>query len=239
MSDHQCDVFISYKREERQLADILEDALVSKGYRVVSDSHIGPSQDFGDAIDGMIRSAKCVLVVWTSASMASQWVKSEALLASQLGTYLGILAEPVSLRVDFNSVQSIDAITGGIESNIEKIIASVKIFIGDPVYSPSSASSIGISLRDELIYFQSVEAIGSADAYRSYLQSFPDGKFSDVAVKKAKDIEGSFQSELYDEFREIARLTIREELQGPIGQQISRKVKKVIRDEIEKAGKGG
>ena len=90
------DIFISYKREERALADLYGDALKTAGYTVVTDLNIQKADDFGEAIDGMIRAAKLVVVLWTEASAASRWVRTEALEALALDKYYPVMVESVA-----------------------------------------------------------------------------------------------------------------------------------------------
>ena len=59
------DVFISYKREERALADRVSAALTAQGYTAAYDVHIESGEHFGDAIDRRIRDARLVVVLWT------------------------------------------------------------------------------------------------------------------------------------------------------------------------------
>jgi hypothetical protein len=85
------DVFISYKREERALADRVSAALTGRGYTVVTDLNISTGATFGDAIEQMIVDAKLVIVLWTEAAAASPWVRAEAERAFGLGKYLGVM----------------------------------------------------------------------------------------------------------------------------------------------------
>ena len=86
MADHpqDIDVFISYKREERALADRVSAALTARGYTVVSDLDISTGVTFGDAIEQMIHDARLVVVLWTDTAAASEWVRAEAQLAHNL-----------------------------------------------------------------------------------------------------------------------------------------------------------
>ena len=53
--------------------------------------------------------------------------------------------------------------------------------------------------------------------------------------RAAKSVDFSEPSLSEEDIEDIVRRIVREELQGPIGQQISRKVKRLIRDEVSKA----
>ena len=79
------DIFISYVREERHLAELYASALIGAGYTVVTDLEIEKGADFGEVIDGMIRAARLVVVLWTHKSAQSRWVNEEILAFKRLG----------------------------------------------------------------------------------------------------------------------------------------------------------
>lgn len=78
------DVFISYKREDRERIAPLARALEARGYTVWWDLELVPSQKFERQIKRELDAAKCVIVVWTDRSIAddgmyvSDWVQIEA-----------------------------------------------------------------------------------------------------------------------------------------------------------------
>lgn len=94
MSD--IDVFISYKREERGLADQVSRALKEAGYVAVTDRDIQEGEDYGDAIDRMIGLARLVIVLWSKSSVTSKWVKTEAREAARLDKYFGVRLDDVA-----------------------------------------------------------------------------------------------------------------------------------------------
>ena len=59
------DVFVSYKQEERALMRKVVDGLHKAGYSAVADINIARNEEFGDAIDQMIRAAKLTVTLWT------------------------------------------------------------------------------------------------------------------------------------------------------------------------------
>jgi formylglycine-generating enzyme required for sulfatase activity len=74
------DIFISYKREERQAVERLAQELRRLGLDVWFDASLNAGEAFSDEIDREARSAKAILVCWSPAARASDWVKSEALI---------------------------------------------------------------------------------------------------------------------------------------------------------------
>mgnify|MGYP000078048660 CR=1 FL=1 len=74
------DVFISYKREERQAVERLAQELRLLGIDVWFDASLNAGEAFSDEIDREARAAKAILVCWSPAARASDWVKAEALI---------------------------------------------------------------------------------------------------------------------------------------------------------------
>jgi hypothetical protein len=72
------DVFISYAREDRPVVDRLVALLQQEGWSTWFDVVLQLGQDFRPEIDREIDTAACVVVVWTSTSVASTWVHQEA-----------------------------------------------------------------------------------------------------------------------------------------------------------------
>ena len=54
-------------------------------------------------------------------------------------------------------------------------------------------------------------------------------------MKPAASVDFTEPALSEEDIEDIVRRIVREELQGPIGQQISRKVKRLIRDEVQAA----
>ena len=73
------DIFLSYKREDRERAARVELALTAQGWDVFWDHDLLPSNvPFGVAIAQEIDRARCVLVLWSHGSVESGWVLDEA-----------------------------------------------------------------------------------------------------------------------------------------------------------------
>jgi hypothetical protein len=73
------DIFISYARKDSRLAEDLARDLECRGYSVWWDTRAFTKEFFAAEIRDQIRAAAAVIVIWTKASAASQWVHSEAL----------------------------------------------------------------------------------------------------------------------------------------------------------------
>lgn len=72
------DIFVSYKREEREEVERLVLALKGLGLDVWFDASLSAGEAFSDEINREVRAAKAVLVCWSPAAASSSWVKAEA-----------------------------------------------------------------------------------------------------------------------------------------------------------------
>jgi TolB-like protein len=95
------DIFISYASEDRDRIHPLVDALQRHGWTVWWDREIVPGADFARRIEAAIAAARCVVVVWTEASVDSTWVQSEALEGLERRILVPVRLDPVSLPLAF------------------------------------------------------------------------------------------------------------------------------------------
>jgi hypothetical protein len=72
------DIFISYAREDRGRAKQLAEALKAQGWSVFWDRTIPPGKTWREVIAKALHEARCVVVAWSEASIASGWVHEEA-----------------------------------------------------------------------------------------------------------------------------------------------------------------
>ena len=68
------DNFISYAREDRGQVEQLVNLLQAQGFEVWWDRDLLVGGTYEKDIDDAIRSAKCVLVIWSHHSVDSEWV---------------------------------------------------------------------------------------------------------------------------------------------------------------------
>jgi hypothetical protein len=179
------DVFVSYKREERAIAERVVGHLRAAGRTAVSDLNIARNEDFGDAIDRMIRNARATVVLWTRASAASDWVRKEARLARDLekakkgNVYIGVIVEPLDLMlaVDLAYDQMLDLSAGGLDdTGLEQISAAVREAIGpEQTLAPALAAVQSQDIERDLNLYQLVVGLDTTEAYAQYLQLFPSG----------------------------------------------------------------
>ncbi|MFN2103830.1 MAG: toll/interleukin-1 receptor domain-containing protein [Candidatus Promineifilaceae bacterium] len=104
------DVFISYASEDREMAQKLAHAIGATGRSVWWDRKIIAGQTFDQVIENELDTARSVVVLWSKHSIASEWVKNEAAVASERSVLVPALIESVKLPLEFRRKQTADLI---------------------------------------------------------------------------------------------------------------------------------
>ena len=102
------DVFISYKREDKHLAEDVIHRLKEAGISVWYDERITPHTSWDETIEREIAAAKAVLVLWTERSVTSQWVRTEADYAAEHGKMVPVKLDGCALPLAYRRMQTAD-----------------------------------------------------------------------------------------------------------------------------------
>jgi hypothetical protein len=77
------DVFVSYARKDRQIAERIVHALTALNLSVWWDQRITPAESWDKLIETEIDAARAIFVLWTANSIESEWVRTEAEFAKK------------------------------------------------------------------------------------------------------------------------------------------------------------
>lgn len=102
------DIFISYASADRERAKLLSTALVNRGWSVWWDRTIPPGMEYAEVIEQALDSSTCVVVLWSTTSVASSWVKTEAAEALQRRILVPALIEDTKIPLEFRRLQAAD-----------------------------------------------------------------------------------------------------------------------------------
>lgn len=103
------DIFISYASVDRARAQLLAKALQERGWSVWWDRTIPPGRQFDEVIEEALDAARCVVVLWSTASTASSWVKTEAAEAMRRKALIpAMIDDPVKIPLEFRRLQAAD-----------------------------------------------------------------------------------------------------------------------------------
>lgn len=100
------DVFISYAREDRPVADQMARGLQGLGLECFWDTEIPPGQTWADYIEGKLAACKVVIVVWSAHSVGSQWVREEARMGRDKGKLIPVVLDNSPPPFGFGEVQA-------------------------------------------------------------------------------------------------------------------------------------
>ncbi len=101
-------MFISYSRQDVDVARRFAEALVASGIDLWWDNDLRSGETFDDAIEAALRAAKVVVVLWSPFSVVSRWVRAEATTADRLGTILPVMIAPCERPIIFDLLHTTD-----------------------------------------------------------------------------------------------------------------------------------
>src|SRR4051812_1590266 len=100
------DIFISYAAKDREFTQILANSLEEIGWIIWWDRSIKFGEPFDRIIERNIKQANAVIVVWSSYSIESDWVRAEASYALSQQKLVPIMIEIVDPPLRFMQIQT-------------------------------------------------------------------------------------------------------------------------------------
>ncbi len=144
------DVFVSYDRRDRELAQKVVQALTEQGMTVWWDDRITPNETWDKTIERELDSARKVLVLWTDHSVQSDWVRTEAGAAREAASPKLIQARFSDCKVPlaFRLIQAVDLMGwtprrkhAGWDRLVEWLKDGQESKAADPAPAPAPASA--------------------------------------------------------------------------------------------------
>jgi len=102
------DVFVSYNREDLPIAQRVVDGLVHEGLNVWLDMELKAGENYDEITEERLRGAKAVVVLWSSRSVKSRWVRAEATIGQRKSTLVPAMIEECDRPVMFELIQTTD-----------------------------------------------------------------------------------------------------------------------------------
>ncbi len=137
------DIFLSYSSADRDRVAPLVEALEADGFSVWWDRNIQPGPSFDREIEQAIDAAGCMVVVWSAASIESEWVRSEVEEGVRRGILVPLLIDPVLPPLAHRRRQTADLSDwqGEQDGEYERLISGIRLVLagtsiateGDPV----------------------------------------------------------------------------------------------------------
>jgi adenylate cyclase len=102
------DVFVSYARSDKARVAPLVAAIEAYGWTVWWDPEICSGQEFDRQISAELEIAAAVLVVWSSYSVESRWVRGEARVGAEHGVLVPIRFDRAEMPIDLRTFHTTD-----------------------------------------------------------------------------------------------------------------------------------
>ena len=194
------DIFISYKRQEREKARAIAQMLVKHGYDVWWDVELLPGDKFAREIDEVIKSSKAAIVLWSKKAVESDFVRAEANRASSKKILIPARLDDCELPIPYNTSHTLDlsAWEGSKDSPLlEPLVRAVKKKIGQAAQAVRTEQDVKKKIErpkryGEIEYWKSIAESGSQNSaeYQAYLTKYgKDGVFYDLANVRIKSLQ--------------------------------------------------
>jgi TIR domain-containing protein len=92
------DIFFSYSSADRERVRPIRDALAAQGFEVFWDQEVPTGLDWDSWIRQHLAKCKCAMAFWSAASVASDNVRHEAVVAKQQGKLISVLLESLTAQ---------------------------------------------------------------------------------------------------------------------------------------------
>ena len=102
------DIFLSYASSDAEQAEQIAHFLEQAGLSVWWDRDIPPGKTWDQVLGEALSKARCVVVLWTKNSVASDWVKDEAARGRQRNILIPVLLEDVEIPLGFGRIEAAD-----------------------------------------------------------------------------------------------------------------------------------
>jgi uncharacterized membrane protein HdeD (DUF308 family) len=154
---------LSYAREDLPIARQIADCLREEGWSVFWDRQIPVGTTWENLIEDQLSRASCVVVLWSSTSIASDWVRAEAAAAIERGVLAPALIDATRPPLRFRMIQTADLVgwNGSREhAGLANLIAAIHALAGfteEPKAEESALSGRILRSLDEPIAIAEIE----------------------------------------------------------------------------------
>ncbi len=123
------DVFVSYARKNRPVAEQLAEGLGASGLQVWWDIELSAGSEFAAVIETKLQGAAVVVVLWSADSVRSSFVRDECARALKHDKLLPVRIEDVELPLGFGQLHTLDLLDWDGDANdeaFERVVLEVR-----------------------------------------------------------------------------------------------------------------
>jgi len=142
-----CDIFLSYKSEDKETAQKIAEAIEQNGYSVFWDQNIEIGESWEDFIEEKLAATKCVVVLWSEKSIKSDWVKDEADEGKKKSILVQVLIDNVIPPMGFRRKQAANLVGWDGTSFYPEFVTLLKHF--SKYLGPPHVDKTGILKEEE------------------------------------------------------------------------------------------
>ncbi len=135
------DIFLSYARENSEIAKRLSERLENLGWSVWWDWEIPAGQTWRDTIEQSLASMRCMVVLWSMDSIDSDWIKEEAERGKAQRTLVAAVIDEVEPPMGFRAIQAANLIGWDGSQDLPgfcRLIDALEARLGKPVKNPDA-----------------------------------------------------------------------------------------------------
>lgn len=130
------DIFISYASEDRERTKQLAEALGRHGWTIWWDRKIPFGKSFDQVIEQQISESRCLIVLWSTHSVASDWVKNEAREGKARGVLIPVLIEETRTPLEFRHIQTANLVgwdPATLHPEFDELLRELERLLGRPM----------------------------------------------------------------------------------------------------------
>jgi adenylate cyclase len=184
---YMSDVFVSYARPTERQARQIGETLRSLGYAVWRDDELPAHRAYSEVIEERIKSAKAVLVLWSTDAAKSQWVRAEADAAREAGTLVQVSMDGSIPPMPFNQIQCADLSNWAGDTTSQgwqKVESSIALLVGPVAGKDRGGGSPARAASSQKLSVCVLPFVNmSGDAEQEY---FSDGISEDIITDLSK-----------------------------------------------------
>ncbi|MFT3723190.1 MAG: SUMF1/EgtB/PvdO family nonheme iron enzyme [Hyphomonadaceae bacterium] len=192
------DIFLSYNREDQAKAKIIAKALADQGFDVWWDTVLRAGQTYDEVTERQLHEAKAVVVLWSSRSVKSKWVRAEATLGDRKSALIPVMIEPCDRPIMFELIQTADLTAWSGDTSDpqwQAFVADVRDHVdrkrsaASPQPAPVPAAKVDAAAAAatdtiEAAFWMSIQDGEDPAELEAYLERYPQGHFAMLAKKR-------------------------------------------------------
>jgi tetratricopeptide (TPR) repeat protein len=119
-------VFLSYARDDADHARLVAKALEAAGHSVWWDLNVRGGAQFSKAIEEALEAADVVVVLWSTNSVESAWVRDEASVGRDSGRLVPVTVDGAQPPLGFRQFQTLDLSDGSGHHSLDALLDAVE-----------------------------------------------------------------------------------------------------------------